>query len=66
MGESEIEPNVEQRFITKEQLAERYQCSPRSIDRLRKEEGFPEPTKIGRLCRWQLKPVVDWEETRNQ
>lgn len=59
-------PPAVSQLLSKAQVAERYQCSQRTVDRLRKDEAFPEPLKIGNLCRWPLKPILDWEAARAQ
>ena len=38
-------PPAVSQLLSKAQVAERYQCSQRTVDRLRKDEAFPEPLK---------------------
>ena len=59
MPDSQVFPAVSQ-LLSKSQVAERYQCSTRTVDRLRKDEAFPPPLKIGNLCRWPIQPILEW------
>lgn len=49
MWDYQITPAVSQ-LLSKSQVAERYQCSTRTVDRLRKDDNFPAPLKIDNLC----------------
>jgi predicted DNA-binding transcriptional regulator AlpA len=43
------------------QLAELFQCSLRTIDRLRNDPTFPRPIRAsGRLVRWSAEAVERW------
>ena len=65
MPDSQVSQGANQ-LLSKTQVAERYQCSTRTVDRLRKDEAFPPPLKIGNLCRWPIQPILEWESARAQ
>ena len=48
MPDSQVSQGANQ-LLSKSQVAERYQCSTRTVDRLRKDDDFPAPLKIGNL-----------------
>ena len=57
----------EKQTFTKEDLAELFQCSPKTIDRLRQREDFPKPFKIGKnLVRWLPKPILKWAKNNSR
>lgn len=51
----------EQRLIGRRELAQKLNCSERSLDRLRENGGIPRPMKLGgrKLC-WRLTDVEAW------
>ena len=65
MPDSQVSQGANQ-LLSKTQVAERYQCSTRTVDRLRKDDNFPEPLKIGNLCRWPVMTILEWEASRGQ
>lgn len=50
----------EEALLTKPELAEQLQISPRSLDRGVAERRIPAPMKIGRLVRWRRVEIERW------
>lgn len=56
-------------LLTRKQLAALLQVSPRQLDRLRNERGFPQPFLLGRTTgvrspRWRRADVQDWLDSQ--
>ena len=49
-------------LLTRDQLAEYLQVSPRQVDKIRGK--LPRPVYVGRLPRWPLSRVKDWLEAQ--
>lgn len=47
-------------LMTKPEVAELLTVSVSTIDRIRKEKGFPKPFKIGGTLRWNPHEIVAW------
>ena len=45
-------------LLTREQLAEYLQVSPRQVDDLRSR--LPQPLYVGRLPRWRSSDIAEW------
>jgi predicted DNA-binding transcriptional regulator AlpA len=53
-------------FLTKTQVARRYEKTPRTIDRWRLDLGpasFPRPLRIGGHWLWRLAELEAWERS---
>ena len=42
-----------ERLLTVKQVAERLQCSTRTVHRLADDNKLPKPVRVGRLVRWR-------------
>lgn len=51
-------------LLSRADLAERFNVSLATIDRLRKDPTFPEPARLGGSVRWREQDVDDWVGTR--
>jgi hypothetical protein len=59
--ESVEEGSAQDRRITKPQLAARWAKSPRTIDRMRHQPGFPPPDIVNGQCEWWLSIIQQYE-----
>lgn len=57
------ETRTGERLIDKKQLAEKLNCSPRHVDRLRDRRAMPLPLSLGpQLIRWREAEIDRWIE----
>jgi hypothetical protein len=54
--------------LRKRQVAKRYECNPRTIERWLDDPqlNFPKPIYICRSPLWDLDELIEWEKTRPQ
>jgi excisionase family DNA binding protein len=57
---------IEVRFLTVEELAERYRCSKQHIGRQLAAGKLPRPIRVGALVRWRLEAIEAWENEQSQ
>ena len=53
---------TDRQLLTKQQLAERLQCSVRTVERRAAAGELPRPLKVGRLVRWTTEQLDQWQE----
>lgn len=51
------------RYLDTQDLADRFQCSKRHVQRLVAAGQFPRPTRIGSLARWPSEVIDRWAES---
>lgn len=59
-------PTPEEPFLTRDELAHELRVHINTVDRLRREPGFPEEHWGPRTIRFQLGPVLRWLRERDQ
>ena len=47
-------------LLDRRALAALLKCSPRHVDRMRKERHVPQPVKLGTLVRWPREEIDAW------
>jgi len=63
MFTSNIEPADEPaKYLDDRECAARYKCSTRHWHRLVTNGQAPQPTRFGRLVRWSVKSLENWED----
>lgn len=60
-GATESPTQVESAFKTAPQCGERYEVSVRHWSRLVESGKAPQPVRFGRLTRWSLQTLKEWE-----
>ena len=52
--------------LKKRQVAERYQCTKRTIERWTEEGRLPQPIYIGSAPLWDLEELEEWERSEQR
>lgn len=65
LGEGMTMMTAAARPLTLEQVADRYQVAPRTVQRWIEQQQFPQPAiRNGRTARWTLAQLLDYEARR--